>query len=90
MSLIVALIIGGIVGWVAAAVTGRNEGIVGSVAIGIVGSIIGSILAGLFSSGNTTYFSFTWAGLAWSFVGAIIFAAILNTLQHRSTTHHNL
>lgn len=89
MSLIVALIIGGIVGWVAAAVTGRSEGIVGSVAIGIIGSIIGSVLAGLFSSGSTTYFSFTWAGLAWSFIGAVIFAAILNALQHR-TTHHNI
>jgi len=89
MSLIAALIIGGIVGWIAAAVTGRKEGIIGSVAIGIVGSIIGRILAGLFGSGNTTYLSFTWAGLAWSFIGAVIFAAILNALQHR-TARHNL
>jgi uncharacterized membrane protein YeaQ/YmgE (transglycosylase-associated protein family) len=44
MSLIIALITGGIVGWLAARVAGREEGIFASVAIGVVGGIIGSLL----------------------------------------------
>jgi len=84
MSLLVALIIGGIIGWLGAALTGRDEGVIGSVAIGIVGSIIGGVLASLFNGGNQAYLAFTWAGVVWSLIGAVIFAAILNTVQHRS------
>ncbi|HWB38680.1 MAG TPA: GlsB/YeaQ/YmgE family stress response membrane protein [Candidatus Saccharimonadales bacterium] len=88
MTLLVAIILGGIIGWIAGALMGRDEGILGSIAIGIVGSIIGSILAQLFNSGNTTYMTLSWAGFVWSLIGAVIFAAILNAFQHR--THHNI
>lgn len=88
MSIIIALIIGGIVGWVAAAVMGRDEGIVGSVVIGIVGSIIGGLLSSLLSGSNQAYLAFSWVGIVWSFIGAVILVAILNSLQHR--THHNV
>lgn len=87
MSLLAALIVGGIVGWLASLITGRSEGIFGSIAIGVVGAVIGGYLASLFNSGNQTYLSFTWAGFIWSVVGAVIFASILNVLQHR--THHS-
>ena len=85
MSIIVALIIGGIIGWIGAALTGRREGILGSVAIGIVGSLIGGALASLFNSGHS-YISFSWSGFLWSLIGAVILSAILNTVQHRP--HH--
>lgn len=87
MSILIALIIGGIIGWIAAALTGRREGIFGSIAIGIVGSIIGGILASLFHSTNQAYLTFSWAGFLWSIVGAVILCALLNSFQHR--THHN-
>lgn len=83
MSILVALIIGGIVGWLAAAVTGRNEGIIGSIAIGVVGSIIGGILAALFNSG-AGFLSFSWPSIIWSFIGAVILSVLLNIFQHRS------
>lgn len=88
MSIIIALIIGGVIGWLAAAVVGRREGIIASIVIGIVGAIIGGLLAGLFGSSQQSYLSFSWAGLIWSFIGAVIFAALLNSLQHRSTRSH--
>ena len=88
MSIIIALIIGGIVGWLAAALAGRREGIIGSVAIGVVGSIIGGVLSSLFRGGSQSYLSLTWPGLVWSFIGALILVIILNAAQHR--THHNI
>jgi uncharacterized membrane protein YeaQ/YmgE (transglycosylase-associated protein family) len=86
MSLIIALVIGGVIGWLAAKVAGREEGVIASVIIGIVGSIIGGLLSSLLSGGNQAYLSFSWVGLAWSFVGSLILVFLLNAFQHRS--HH--
>lgn len=82
MNLIVSIIEGGIIGWLAALALGRREGIVGSVVIGIVGSIIGGILSSLVGGGD--YLLFSWPGVLWSFVGAIILVAILNGTQYRT------
>jgi uncharacterized membrane protein YeaQ/YmgE (transglycosylase-associated protein family) len=87
MSLVVALIIGGIVGWLAAQLLGRDEGFIASILIGIVGSVIGGFLSSLFNGTDQSYFQFTWAGVIWSFIGALVLVAILNTVQHR-TVHH--
>lgn len=90
MSIIVALIIGGIIGWLGAALTGRREGILGSISIGIVGSLIGGVLASLFHSTNHAYLTFSWAGFLWSLAGAVILSALLNTVQRRSHHHHGV
>jgi len=85
MDIITALIIGAIVGWLAAAVTGRDEGIFGSMAIGVVGAIIGSFLSSFFSGGHS-YIGITLPGLVWAFIGAVILSVVLNLVQHRSHT----
>ncbi|HEY4160775.1 MAG TPA: GlsB/YeaQ/YmgE family stress response membrane protein [Candidatus Saccharimonadales bacterium] len=87
MSIIISLIIGGVIGWLAAKVAGRNEGIIASMAIGIVGSIIGGFLSVVLGAGGHAYLSFSWASVAWSFIGALILVLILNALQHNS--HHS-
>ena len=87
MSLIIALIIGGIVGWLGAALTGRDEGIVGSIAIGVIGSIIGGAVANVLGA-NHGFLALSWSGIFWSLVGAIILSAPLNVAQHR--THHTV
>ena len=86
MGIIIALIIGGGVGWLAAAITGRNEGLVGSVAIGVVGSIIGGLLSIFLTGSNQSLLGFSWWGLVWSFIGALILVAILNAVQYRGRT----
>jgi uncharacterized membrane protein YeaQ/YmgE (transglycosylase-associated protein family) len=86
MDLLISLVIGGIIGWAAAALMGREEGILASVAIGVVGSIIGSLLASLFGGGG--YLAFSWAGIIWSFVGALLFVLILNSVQHQGHRSH--
>lgn len=84
MSIIISLIVGGIIGWLAAAVAGRHEGLIGSVAIGIVGSIIGGFLSSVLGSGGNAYLAFSWGSLVWSFVGALILSIILNAVQRNS------
>lgn len=87
MSIILFLIIGLIVGWLAAAFTGRQEGVIGSMAIGVVGSIIGGFLSVLITGSNKSYLALSWSGFFWSFIGALILAALLNALQHSSHRH---
>jgi uncharacterized membrane protein YeaQ/YmgE (transglycosylase-associated protein family) len=84
MSLIVTLLVGGIVGWIAAQIAGRDEGLIGSVVIGLVGAVIGSVLAQLFGSGQTSYLTFSWVGFVWSLIGSVLLVAILNAVQFRS------
>jgi uncharacterized membrane protein YeaQ/YmgE (transglycosylase-associated protein family) len=82
MSLLAIIIIGGIIGWLAARLAGRDEGIIGSIVIGIVGAFIGSALASVLNAGAQSYFAFSWSGVLWSFIGAVILSAILNAVQH--------
>jgi uncharacterized membrane protein YeaQ/YmgE (transglycosylase-associated protein family) len=82
MSIILFLIIGAIVGWVASHVLGRDEGIVMSIIIGIVGAFIGSFVSRLFTGSDQSYLSLNLGNLLWAFIGALIFVGILNALSH--------
>jgi uncharacterized membrane protein YeaQ/YmgE (transglycosylase-associated protein family) len=86
MSLIAMLILGGLVGWIASAVMGRDEGVIMSVIIGIVGSVIGGFVSMLFTGGDQAVLAFSWSGLFWSFIGAVILVALLNAFSNR---HHH-
>lgn len=87
MGILAIIIIGGIVGWLAARVAGRHEGIIASVVIGIVGSFIGSFISTLFTGSDKSYLTFSWVALFWSFLGSLVLVLILNAVQHRSTAH---
>ena len=86
MSIIMFIILGAIIGWIASRLMGREEGFFGSMAIGIVGAFIGSLVAQLFRSAGTSYLSLSWSGFIWSLIGAIILVAILNASSGRR--HH--
>jgi uncharacterized membrane protein YeaQ/YmgE (transglycosylase-associated protein family) len=79
MSLIVTLIIGGVVGWLASILmkTNAQMGIIANIVVGIVGAAIGHWVAG--ALGIVTGSSV----LAWiiSIVGAVILIAILKALN---------
>jgi len=87
MSLLVFLIVGGIVGYLAAAIGGRNEGLFGSIVIGVVGSMIGGLLSTFFSGSHQAYLLFSWPGLIWALIGSVLLVILLNAFQHRS--HHS-
>ncbi|AOR76405.1 GlsB/YeaQ/YmgE family stress response membrane protein [Novosphingobium resinovorum] len=83
MGWIIALIVGGIAGWLASMVMKRDAsmGIFLNIVVGCVGSIIGNALSGplLGIRGSVQEFSLT--GLIIAFVGAVILLAIVNFFQ---------
>ena len=87
MSLILYIILGGIVGYVAARLLGREEGILASIIIGIIGSFIGGFVSRLFTGGDQSFLAFSLTGLFWSVIGSLILVAILNAVRkpHRNT-----
>lgn len=81
MGIIIAIILGGFVGWAASKMLGRDEGVLASIVIGIVGSFIGGLVSRLFTGADQSYLAFSWSGLFWAFIGALILVAILNATR---------
>jgi len=78
MTLLIAIIIGAIVGWLASMILGRDEGLLASIVIGIVGSFIGGFLSTMFTGANQSFLGFSWVGVFWAFVGSLVLVALLN------------
>ena len=82
MGLILALIIGGIIGWLASIVmrTNAQQGILLNIVVGIVGSLLGSFLLGGFfgADGNIMNNAFDGGVLIAAFLGAVILLAVVN------------
>ena len=86
MTFISWLIIGGILGWLASIVMGRNDqmGIILNIVVGIVGAFLGGLLlAPLFGTGTINQSDFSIGSLLVSFLGAIILLAIVNFFRRR-------
>ena len=83
MNLILWLIIGGVIGWLASIVmrTDAQQGIFLNIIVGIVGAF----LAGLVLSGGTINNSdFSISSLLASFIGAVVLLAIVNLVRRGS------
>jgi uncharacterized membrane protein YeaQ/YmgE (transglycosylase-associated protein family) len=86
MGLIVALIIGGIIGWLASIVmrTDAQQGIFLNIIVGIIGSLLGSFLLGGFfgAEGNIVNGNALDGGtLIAAFLGALILLAVVNLFR---------
>jgi uncharacterized membrane protein YeaQ/YmgE (transglycosylase-associated protein family) len=83
MNLIIWLLIGGVIGWIASMIMGTNsrQGIILNVVVGIVGSFLGSLfLSGLFGVSTINQGNFSLSGMLVSLLGAIILLAIVRLL----------
>lgn len=86
MNLIIWLIVGGIIGWLASIVMKRPEGMILNIVVGIVGSMLGGwLIAPLVGAGTINQNDFSMPGLLVSFVGAIILLAVVNLIQRGRT-----
>ena len=82
MGWIIAIIVGGIAGWLASKVMNRDAsmGIFWNVVVGCIGSIVGNWISQYFGwSGSVQEFSLV--GLIIAFVGAVVLLAIVNLVQ---------
>lgn len=86
MGWIIALIVGGIAGWLASKMMNRDAsmGIFWNIVVGCIGSLIGNAVAGplLGISGSVQEFSLT--GLIIAFIGAVILLGIVNMVQRKN------
>jgi uncharacterized membrane protein YeaQ/YmgE (transglycosylase-associated protein family) len=85
MNIIIALIIGGIIGWLASIImrTDAQQGILLNVVVGIIGSLLGSWLLGglLGAEGNLLQGDLDIRTLLAALLGAIILLAIVNMFR---------
>lgn len=80
MNIIIWLIVGGIVGWLASIIMRRDaqQGIILNVVVGIVGAFIGGWLIGPFLGAPGINAGFSVMSFIVSLIGAIILLAIVN------------
>ncbi len=83
MGWIVALIVGGVAGWLASMVMNRDAsmGIFWNIVVGCVGSVVGNWIAGPLLGINTSVQEFSIMGLVVAVVGAIVLLGIVNLIQ---------
>ena len=87
MNLIIWLVVGGIIGWLASLVmrTDGQQGIILNVVVGIVGALIaGFVIAPLLGTGTINTSDFSVSGLIVSFLGAVVLLAIVNLVRRRA------
>ncbi len=82
MGWIIALIVGGVAGWLASMVMGRDAsmGVFWNIVVGIIGSVIGNFVGSYFGFGGSIQ-QFSIVGLFTAFVGAVVLLLILNLIQ---------
>ena len=84
MALILMLIVGGVLGWIASMIMrrGAQQGIFLNVVVGIVGAILGGLLFGsLVGGASITSGAFDIRSLLVSLLGAIVLLAIVNMFR---------
>lgn len=87
MSIIVWLVVGGIIGWLASKImrTDAQQGIFLNIVVGIIGAFIGGWLGGMLGvSGGINQGDFSISGLLMSLVGAVVLLAIVNMFRRGS------
>jgi len=86
MGIILWLIIGGVIGWLASLVmrTDGSQGIILNIVVGIVGSFIGGWLIGpMVGAPSINSGEISIASLLVSFLGAVILLALVNLIARR-------
>jgi len=83
MGLILWLIIGGVIGWIASMImrTDAKQGIFLNIVVGIVGAFLGGLI---FAGGNINNAPLNLTSFLVSLVGAVILLAIVNLVRRGS------
>jgi uncharacterized membrane protein YeaQ/YmgE (transglycosylase-associated protein family) len=87
MNLIIWLVVGGVIGWIASLImkTDAQQGVALNVVVGIVGALIGGwVLSPMVGASTLNQGDFSLPGLFVSLVGAIILLFIVNLIRRRA------
>jgi uncharacterized membrane protein YeaQ/YmgE (transglycosylase-associated protein family) len=87
MNIIIWLIVGGLLGWIASMImrTDGQQGILLNVIVGIVGALLaGFLLSPLFGTGTINQGDFSLSGLLVSLLGAVVLLGIVNLFRRGS------
>lgn len=82
MGWIVALIVGGVAGWLASMMMNRDGsmGLVLNIVVGIIGSVLGNLIMNQFGYGGSIQV-FSIQGLIVAVIGAVVLLGIVNMVQ---------
>jgi uncharacterized membrane protein YeaQ/YmgE (transglycosylase-associated protein family) len=79
VSIIGAIVIGILAGWIAEQIMGREHGLLTNLVVGVVGAFLGAFIASLLGVG----FAGFWGSLVVSTIGAIVLLAIVSMFRRR-------
>ncbi len=85
MGIIVWLIFGGLVGWIASMIMGTDpqQGLLMNIIVGIVGALIGGFIAGLLGFGSENYAFFDIGSWITAIVGAVVLIFLVQLVTGR-------
>ena len=87
MNLIIWLVVGGVIGWLASLImrTDAQQGVLLNVVVGIVGAMLGGwLISPLVGVGTINQSTFSIGALVVSLVGAVILLAVVNLFRRGS------
>lgn len=87
MNIIIWLVVGGLIGWVASMLmrTDGQQGVILNVVVGVIGALIGGwLLAPMLGGGTINQNDFSLSSLGVSLLGAVILLAVVNLVRRGS------
>lgn len=83
MGWIIAIIVGGIIGWIASMIMGRDAsmGIFWNIIVGLIGALLGGWIGTALLGTGSTLTEFSLPGLLMSLLGAVVLLGIVNLIQ---------
>jgi uncharacterized membrane protein YeaQ/YmgE (transglycosylase-associated protein family) len=86
MNILIWLIVGGVIGWLASVIMRSQEGLLLNIVVGVVGALLGGwLISPLVGAATINQGDFSLAGLGVSLLGAIILLAIVNLFRSGRT-----
>lgn len=79
MSILIWIIFGALVGWIASAIMGSGGGLIWDVIVGIIGAVLGGWLMSFFGQGGVTGFNLY--SFLVALLGAVVLIAITRALR---------
>lgn len=87
MNLVIWLVVGGVIGWIASMImrTDAQQGVLLNVVVGIIGAMLGGwLISPLLGVGTINQNTFSIGAMAVSLAGAVILLAIVNLFRRGS------